>query len=42
MLYAAYYGIDWKQALTHFSFNHCDIIALKAHKIPYETSILLR
>ncbi len=28
MLYAAYYGLDWKAVLTQFHFGNCDLLVL--------------
>jgi hypothetical protein len=40
MIYAAFYGLDWKKALLGFHFGNCELLQLKEGANPHEPHVV--
>lgn len=40
MLYASFYGLEWKAVLTKFHFGNCELLLLSEEESSYETSVV--
>lgn len=40
MIYAKYYGLDWKQVLTQFHFGNCDLLLMSQDSSPEAAHVL--